>query len=167
MAIPLKFLELHLFRLLIIEQLLDAQLGALSLVEMLVNNLRLALPKPDEIDHIREDLDQPEMARLIQILEGEIVDAALAEQFAQNDEETHQIARVGREDAVGVPSGDVFSCGAHGGRNHLAGRVHEQFGEPFEDFLDNLRVRLLEVLDGEVDAYIGDAACDLVIRLRM
>jgi hypothetical protein len=105
------------------------------------------------------------MSRLIQVLEREIVDPALAEQLAQDNEEAHQVARVGRKDAISVCSSDVLGGGAHGRGDDFARRVHEEFGEPFEDFLDDLRVGLLQVLDGEIDAYIGDAACDLVVWL--
>jgi hypothetical protein len=60
----------------------------------------------------------------------------------------------------------VYSRCAHCRRNHLAGGVHKQLGEPFEDFLDDLWVGLLKVCDGEVDADICDASCDLRVGLR-
>jgi hypothetical protein len=60
----------------------------------------------------------------------------------------------------------MFRRRAHRRRHDFARRVHEQFGEPFEDFLDLLRVGLLKVCNGEVDSNVADTACDFRVRLE-
>jgi EAL domain-containing protein (putative c-di-GMP-specific phosphodiesterase class I) len=63
--------------LLIIVELLNAQLGTLGLVEVLIDDFGLGLAEADEVDHIREDLDEALVRRLVQIVESEVVNAAL------------------------------------------------------------------------------------------
>src|SRR6184192_384081 len=90
----------------------------------------------------------------------------LAQQFLQNHKEPHQIPSVACEYPFCFRSAEVFRSSLHSGRNDLAGRIHQQFGEPFEDFLNLLRVRFLEVRDGEIDANVADAAGDLRVGLE-
>jgi hypothetical protein len=77
MTVALEVGQLHLFMLLIVIKLLNVGLGALALVEVLVDNSSLRLAKADEIDQVGEDFNEAEMCRLVNILEREIVDAAL------------------------------------------------------------------------------------------
>lgn len=132
---------------------------------MLIDHVRLAFPKADKVDDIAEYLDQSGMSRSVEIAKGEILDAALEEQFAHGDEETHELARVRREYALNIVAAHVLGCSTHRGRHDFASRVGEQFSKPFEDFLNLLRVGLSEVFEGEVDTNVADASCYLLVRL--
>jgi hypothetical protein len=116
----------------------------------------------------------------IQIVEGEVVDTALgllaegrrawigthfSQKFLENYEEPHQITRIAGEDSIGIAATQVLRSSAHSGRNDLACRVHQQFRQPFEHFLDDLWVGFLKVGDTKVDANVCDTACNLCIRL--
>jgi len=59
----------------------------------------------------------------------------------------------------------MLSRRPHRRRNHLARRIHQKLGQPFEDLLDLLRVRFLEVGDCEIDSYVADAARDFGVGL--
>jgi hypothetical protein len=106
------------------------------------------------------------MRGLVEVVECKIVDTALtllvmylqncathAAEFAyftqklpQDDEEGHQVARVAGENALRLTATTNVLCGgAHRWRNDFARRIHEQLGEPFEDFLDDLGVGFLEI----------------------
>jgi hypothetical protein len=67
----------------------------------------------------------------------------LMQKLLEDHKECHEIPCVAREDAIGVGPADVFGCCSHCGRNHLACGVHQTLSEPFEDFLNGLRVWLL------------------------
>lgn len=58
-------------------QLFDAELGALRLVEMLVNDGCLRLAEADEVDDVGKDFDEAFACGLVQVLECKIVDSAL------------------------------------------------------------------------------------------
>jgi len=60
---------------------------------------------------------------------------------------------------------DFLRCGAHCWFHRLARGVQEEFGEPFEDFLDLLGLRPQEVFAGEWDTDVADAAGDFLVRL--
>lgn len=66
-----------LFILVFIVKLLDAELSAFRLVEMLVNDGCLRLAEANEVDDVGEDFDQAFARWLVQVLEREIMDAAL------------------------------------------------------------------------------------------
>jgi hypothetical protein len=106
------------------------------------------------------------MRGLVEVVECEIVDTALtllvvclqncatraakfaylAQKLPQDDEEGHQVARVAGENALRLTATTNVLCGgAHRWRNDFARRIHEQLGEPFEDFLDDLGVGFLEI----------------------
>jgi hypothetical protein len=106
------------------------------------------------------------MRGLVEVVECKIVDTALtllimcvqncaihaaefayfAQKLPQDDEEGHKVARVAGEDALRLTATTNVLCGgAHRWRNDFARRIHEQLGEPFEDFLDDLRVGFLEI----------------------
>jgi hypothetical protein len=87
------------------------------------------------------------------------------QQLLKDDEEGHKVACVAGEHALCAVTAQVFSRGAHCRRNNFASRVHEQLGEPFEDLLDNLRVGLLEVCDGEGDADVCYTSCNFSVGL--
>ena len=123
------------------------------------------------------------MSRLVKIRESEVLNTALEQsdyarscriyirthllqQLLQDDEEGHQVACVAGVQPLGALTAQVLGRSAHCRRNHLASGVHKQFGKPFEDFLDNLWVGFLEVCDGELDADICDASCNLRVGLR-
>lgn len=123
------------------------------------------------------------MSRLVKIRESEVLNTALEQsdyarscrmdirthllqQLLQDDEEGHQVACVAGVQPLGALAAQVLGRSAHCRRNHLASGVHKQFGKPFEDFLDNLWVGFLEVCDGELDADICDASCNLRVGLR-
>jgi hypothetical protein len=89
----------------------------------------------------------------------------LAQKLPQNDEEGHEIPSVGSVEPFSITAAHVFGSGAHRGRNDFAGCVHEELGEPFEDLLDDLRVWLLQVRDGEGDAYVRNTACNFTVGL--
>jgi len=91
----------------------------------------------------------------------------LFQQLLEDDEEGHEIARVVGEQALSTFAAHVFCSGAHRGRNNFACGVHEQFCEPFEDLLDDLRVGLLEIGDSEVDTDIRYTPGDFGVGLRM
>lgn len=59
-------------------ELLDAQLGALGFVEVLVDDRCLRFAKADEVDDVGEDFDEPLTRRLVQVLEGEVMNPTLA-----------------------------------------------------------------------------------------
>ena len=63
-------------------ELLDAQFGALGLVEVLVDDRRLRFAEADEVDDVGEDLDEPLPRRFVQVLEGEVVNPTLG--FREN-----------------------------------------------------------------------------------
>ncbi len=56
---------------------LDPRLCRLGFVEVLIDDSRLRLAEPDEVDYVRKDLDEAVMSRLEEVIEGEICDAAL------------------------------------------------------------------------------------------
>lgn len=89
----------------------------------------------------------------------------LGKELSQADVETHQVPRVGG-DNVHVLAADVFRCSAHCRLDRLTSRVHEKFGEPFEDELDLLWIRLLEVCRREWNADVADTSCDLSVWLE-
>lgn len=60
-----------------IVKLLDAELSAFRLVEMLVNDGCLRLAEANEVDDVGEDFDQAFARWLVQVLEREVMDAAL------------------------------------------------------------------------------------------
>jgi len=91
----------------------------------------------------------------------------LAEELSQYDEECHEVTRVTGENPVCILPTNVLSGSAHGRRNHFACRVHQQLGQPFKDFLDDLRVGLLQVGDAEADANIGYASGNLTVWLGL
>ena len=91
----------------------------------------------------------------------------LVQQLPKSYKEGHQVPCVAREYPLRISAAHVLSSCAHSGRNNLACRVHQELGEPLEDFLDYLGIWLLEVLDGEVDADIRDAAGNLRIGLGL
>ena len=85
---------LHLFQssfhLLILHvQLLDLHLGRFRFVEMFIYHRGLTLPESDKIDDVRENLDETIVCRLVQVLEGEIRDTALNQEFSQTDVKSH------------------------------------------------------------------------------
>jgi hypothetical protein len=93
--------------------------------------------------------------------------AYLAQQLPQDHKESHEIPRVTREDTLCIATAHVLCSSAHSRRDDFAGRVHQQFGEPFEDLLDDLGVRFLQVRDAEFDANVGNTSCNLVVGLRI
>lgn len=89
------------------------------------------------------------------------------QKLLEDDKKSHKISRIAREDAIRIGSTNVFRCCSHRRRNHLARRIHQALGKPFEDLLDSLRIRLLQVCCGESDADIGNASGDFFIVLQM
>ena len=82
----------------------------------------------------------------------------LQQQLSHHHKETHQVARIWGEDAISeILARHVVRCGLHCWRNNVARRVHQQLGEPLEHLLNLLRIGLLKVRDGEVDANVADA----------
>ncbi|KAH0238758.1 hypothetical protein KCV06_g574, partial [Aureobasidium melanogenum] len=57
--------------------------------------------------------------------------------------------------SVRVVAAQVVGCGLHGGRNDFAGRVHQQLGQPFEDFLDLLTQSILLLLLHRNSSFVG------------
>jgi hypothetical protein len=118
---------------------------------------------------------------LVKVVECEVLNAALemlvyhpisrdkstyfAQKLPQDNEEGHEIPRVAGVESLCLAPAHIFRGGAHRRRNYLARRVHEQLGEPFEDLLDDLRIRLLEVRDVELDSDVRYATCDFVVGL--
>jgi hypothetical protein len=88
------------------------------------------------------------------------------QKLLENNKKGHEIPRVACKDAVGVGPADIFRRCSHGWRDNLARRVHQALGEPFEDLLDGLRVWLLQVCGGEVDANVCDASSNLFVVLQ-
>ena len=107
---------------------------------MLIYNTRLRLPKPNKVDDVAEYLHKSRILWAIQVRECEVLDPALNQQFPHDNEETHQLARIRRKYSVRIVAAHILSCGFHCRRDDFACRVGEEFGEPFEDFLDLLRV---------------------------
>jgi len=99
------------------------------------------------------------MGRLVQVIEGEVLDSTLdgsvksqqvlatgthfAQQLPQDDEKGHQVSCVTGIQSLGISSAHVLGSGTHSGRNDFACCVHKQLGQPFEDLLDDLGVRFL------------------------
>jgi len=94
----------------------------------------------------------------------------LLQQLLQNHKERHQIPRIRRKHPLIIRTprtlAHMLRRRTHRRRHDFARRVHEQFGKPFEDFLDLLRVGLLEVCHGEIDSDVADAACDFCVGLE-
>jgi len=67
----------HLLSLLIVVELLDAELRALGLVEVLVDHGGLRLAEADKIYHVGEDFYEALVGGFVEVLEGEVVDSAL------------------------------------------------------------------------------------------
>ena len=89
----------------------------------------------------------------------------LYKQAPQRHKEPHELPRVGREDPLHIVAAQVFGSSPHGRRNHIARRIHQEFCKPLKDFLNLLRVGLLEVLDIETNANIADTPSNLAIGL--
>ena len=132
---------------------------------MLVDDAGLRLAETNEVDDVAEDLDQARIRRAVEVGEGEVLDAAFDQESTERDEESHEVARVGCEDAVCIVAIGLFCRRAHGGRHDLACCVCEQLRKPFEDFLDLLWVGFAQVFYGEVDTDVTDAAGDFRIFL--
>jgi len=122
------------------------------------------------------------MCGLVEVVECEIMDAALcmletvsaiqkdtsaylAQKLPQDDKEAHEVPRVSCEDALRITTTHILGGSAHCRCNDFARGVHQQLSEPFEDLLDDLRVRLLEVGDTELDSDICDASSNLMVAL--
>jgi hypothetical protein len=151
---------------------------------MLIDDLGLRFAEADEVDHVGEDLYESAVRGLVQVVEGEVVNAALilsallfsritqrwdtyfAQQFPQNNKEAHQIACVAGKDPLSIATTHVLSGGAHRRRNDLACRVHQELRQPLEDLLDDLGIGLLEVRDAKLDANVGDASSDFMVGLE-
>lgn len=123
------------------------------------------------------------MRRLVQVVESEIVDSALqllgslivrerkqsthlAQELPQDNKEAHQVARVAGKDTLSIAAAHVLCGGAHSWRNDLARCVHQQLRKPLEDFLDDLRIRLLQICNAELDSDVCYTSGNLVIRLE-
>jgi hypothetical protein len=89
------------------------------------------------------------------------------QKLLENHKKGHEIPRVAREDAISVRPADILRGCSHSWRDDFARRVHQALGEPFEDLLDGLRVWLLQVCGGEVDANIRNTSSDLFVVLGL
>jgi hypothetical protein len=91
-------------------------------------------------------------------------DPYLDEQSSQRNIKPQQIPRVGGDDLDVLPA-DILRRGAHGRLHRLARRVHQELRKPFEDLLNLLRVRALQILGRELHADVTDTSCDFMIWL--
>jgi hypothetical protein len=80
--------------------------------------------------------------------------AHLSQKLPQYDEEGHQISCIAGEDALRVVATHVLGRSAHRRCNNVARGVHDQLGQEFEDLLDDLRVRFLQIQYGELNTDI-------------
>lgn len=69
----------------------------------------------------------------------------LAQELSQDNKERHQVSRVTREDTLGIAATHVFGSSSHRRRNDFTRCVHQQLSQPFEHFLNDLRVWLLQI----------------------
>lgn len=129
---------------------------------MLIDCSGLRLSETDKVDDVGEDFDKAVVSRFEEVIEGEIRNPALQtcqshytyrvqcafylnEQFPQRHVKAHQIPRIGRHNLHVFPA-NVLRSSTHGRFDRLPCCIHEQFRKPFEDFLDLLRVGLLQIL---------------------
>ena len=89
----------------------------------------------------------------------------LTQKLSQGGIEPHEIPRI-RGNNIHVFLAHVLGSCAHRRLDRLPRDIHQQLGEPFEDFLNLLGLRLEEVFPGEGNANVADAAGDLQIRLE-
>jgi hypothetical protein len=172
----------------------DAGFGGFGFVEMLIDGRRLLLAETNEVDDVREDLDEPVVGRFEEVRKRKVRDSALEspappsgtpvvwgrrsmarmrgtlsyldEQSPQRHIKPQQIPRVGGDDLDVLPA-HVLRRGAHGRLHRLARRVHQELCKPFEDLLDLLRVRPLQILGRELHADVADTSGDFMIWLSL
>ena len=61
----------------------------------------------------------------------------------------------------------LLCCSPHRRLHRLARSVHQQFCDPFEDFLNQLRLRLEKIIASKGDSNVGNAAGDLLVGLDL
>lgn len=162
LAIVSHIFQAPLILLVLPVQGLYPSLGGLGLVVMLIDDSGLRLSEPDKVDQVAEDLNEPLICRLVEVVEAEIGDSTFEEQPAQRHVEAHQVARIGGND-VGELAADILGRRAHRRLDAVAGGIEKQLGKPLKNLLNVHRVGLLEVCHGEVDADICDAADNLAV----
>ena len=91
-------------------------------------------------------------------------DPYLNQQFPQRSIEAHQISRLTRND-IRVFLTHILSRGFHRWLHRFPRGVHQQFSEPFKDFLYLLRLRSGQVVRAKWDADVADAAGDFAVGL--
>lgn len=77
-ALPAHLLQPRFHVLVLAVEELDAGFGSLGFVEVLVDNGGLGFPEADEVDDVREDVNEAGVGRFEEVCEGEVVDAALS-----------------------------------------------------------------------------------------
>jgi hypothetical protein len=132
---------------------------------MLINNAGLRLAEADEVDDVAKDLDQAWVRRLVDVRESEVLDTTFDQQPAKRDEEAHEIASVCSKDAIRVIAVHLFGCESHGWCDYISCGVCEEFGKPFEHFLDLLRVGFAQIFYRKADTYVTDTAGNLGVFL--
>jgi hypothetical protein len=95
--------------------------------------------------------------------------AYLSKQLLQSDKERKQIARIICEQPVRIRTAEIFGSSAHGRRDDIACRIHDDLGHVFEHSLDDFRLRFLQVhgSKGQADrgADICNTSCDFSVGL--
>ena len=93
--------------------------------------------------------------------------AVYDQQATQHDEQSHEVARVAAVKPLSIATNEFLRCSAHGWRNDVACRVHEDIGEVFEYALDVLFFWFAEIFDCARDTDLGHAEGELGVGLSL
>ena len=77
-AVAFQFEELLFFGLVVGVELFDAEFGAFGFVEVFVYDCRLGFAEADEVYHVGEYFYEAFAGGFVEVVEGEVVDAALS-----------------------------------------------------------------------------------------